>query len=542
MHIDRAWLRLLGVLGILGATSLVAAGKQDNRAVEIALAVQQIMAGKLPSHLTAPVWNDVRAFYSQRNGSPAWVADRNLAKADRALQLLRAAPDDGLVAADYGEPYFARSVGANKQAEQGASHAHLADLDVRLTASVLALARDIGVGKSRPETLDRRWKNQRTPPDLAGTLNQAVDGDLAGWISSIRPLHPEYASLRKALADLYAIQKKGAWGRIPAASLKPGDSGPAVEALRQRLAATGFLTRDRTSGSEVPPAGYDQTAETAVRAFQDHHGIMPTGIADALTVKAMNVPIGAQIQQVAINLERWRWAPADFGTRHILVNIPAYRLFARENGQSVMTMRVVVGKAAASLRTPVFSAPMTSVIFSPYWNIPDTIAAGETAPAVVKDPAYLAKNNIDILRITTSGAEPVDPSSVDWKNPAAIRELAFRQRPGAQNALGHVKFLLENPFNIYLHDTPADNLFARAGRALSHGCIRLEEPEALAKYVLRDFPEWDDEEIRAAEHAGVEKPVKLKEPIPVHIVYFTAWVDEGGGLNLYPDVYRYDKK
>jgi murein L,D-transpeptidase YcbB/YkuD len=529
---------------------------------EIAAAVERLTAAKAPAGIPAPVWADVRAFYSLRNGAPAWAVDKRLAKASDVLLILRAAPDDGLVAADYGEPPLTQWVERIKQSNSDASNAgdqQLAELDVKLTSSLLLLARHVGGGKSRPDAVDRRWKNQRTTPSFVEPLNGAVDGDLKNWIKSIRPAHPQYASMQKALADIYAVQKKGGWPNIPAKTLKAGSSGPAVDALRQRLMATGYLAASAAppqkpapqtepqAGQQAPPqaapppAVYDLNVEAGVKAFQDHHGLTPTGVADAATIAAMNVPIGARIREMAINLERWRWLPDDFGARHVMVNIPAYRLYVHENGKNVDTMKVIVGKGNGRHHTPVFSAPMNLVVFSPYWNIPDTIVEGETAPAAVKDPAYLSKNNIEVLRVTKTGTTRVDPGSINWGNPAELKELAFRQKPGAQNALGHVKFLMENPFNVYLHDTPADNLFARTGRALSHGCIRLEEPEKLAKYVLRDYPEWDDAAIRAAEHSGVEKAVKLREPLPVHIVYFTAWVDDGGGLHHFPDVYRYDR-
>jgi murein L,D-transpeptidase YcbB/YkuD len=232
--------------------------------------------------------------------------------------------------------------------------------------------------------------------------------------------------------------------------------------------------------------------------------------------------------------------PDDFGARHLVVNIPHFHVVAREQGKVVSDIRVVVGKPGNE--TPVFSSTMDRVVFSPYWNIPDTIVSGETVPAVAKDAGYLARNNIEILRVSESGAERVDPSSVAWDDPDALQDLAFRQRPGARNALGHVKFLFTNPYNVYLHDTPADNLFARRGRAFSHGCIRVEEPAALAKYVLRGQPEWTESRILAAMHSGAEKAVTLREPIPVHIVYFTAWVDAAGGIHFQPDVYGYDRR
>lgn len=247
-----------------------------------------------------------------------------------------------------------------------------------------------------------------------------------------------------------------------------------------------------------------------------------------------------RLRLLAINLERWRWMPDDLGARHILVNIPAFHLAAREDRRTVLDMKVVVGEPDTEHRTPIFSGEMATVVFSPYWNVPDSIVEGETAPAAARDPSFLERNNIEILRQSNGRSAPVDPRSVDWDDESELKQLLFRQRPGPGNALGHVKFLFPNPFNVYLHDTPADALFARRGRALSHGCIRLEQPEALAQYVLRDAPEWDDARIQEAMHSGNEKHVALKEKIPVHIVYFTAWPTEDGSFDTWPDVYGYD--
>jgi murein L,D-transpeptidase YcbB/YkuD len=231
--------------------------------------------------------------------------------------------------------------------------------------------------------------------------------------------------------------------------------------------------------------------------------------------------------------------PDDLGARHFIVNIPHYHLVARENGKAVKDIRVVVGKPAN--KTPIFSGEMETVVFSPYWNIPDSIVEGETAAAMAKDPRYLARNNMEILRVGSGGTTVVNPADVNWDDPQELKQLAFRQRPGPNNALGHVKFLFPNEYNVYLHDTPADQLFARPGRAFSHGCVRVEEPEALAKYILRDDPTWTEPKILAAMHSGDEQHVKLKAAIPVHIVYFTAWVDDNGGLHFQPDIYGYDR-
>jgi murein L,D-transpeptidase YcbB/YkuD len=267
--------------------------------------------------------------------------------------------------------------------------------------------------------------------------------------------------------------------------------------------------------------------------------IKPKHAGYAALQKALADPAMAQhAAQIAMNLERWRWLPDDFGARHIMVNIPSFHLVAREGNLTALQMKVVVGKP--DHKTPIFSDVMTTTVFSPYWNVPDSIVEGETAPAAARDPSFLRRNNIEILRLTKSGASPVDPSTVNWDDPEELKALAFRQKPGASNALGHVKFLFPNPYDVYLHDTPADALFARPGRAFSHGCIRVEQPEALARWVLKDSPEWTEEKIVEAMHAGEEQHVKLKQSIPVHIVYFTAWADDAGAVQLVPDVYGYD--
>jgi murein L,D-transpeptidase YcbB/YkuD len=261
----------------------------------------------------------------------------------------------------------------------------------------------------------------------------------------------------------------------------------------------------------------------------------------ALQKALANPAMAAHASQIVLNLERWRWMPDDFGDRYIIVNIPSFHLEARQNGQPALEMRVVVG--TPENKTPIFSDMMSTTVFSPYWNVPESIVEGETAPAAARDPNFLKRNNMEILRVSKSGGgTPVDPATVNWDDPEELKSLAFRQKPGDKNALGHVKFLFPNPYDVYLHDTPADLLFARRGRAFSHGCVRVEQPEALARWVLQDSPEWDDEKIVEAMHAGDEKHVKLKQEIPVHIVYFTAWADDAGTVRVDPDVYGYDAK
>ena len=527
MRIVHALLLPLVVLALLAC----ACAKKDTTPQVIA-AIQQTVAGKAVSASTADAWNDVREFYKQRENKAAWVNDRfTEERAADALNVLRSAVDHGLNPADYDEAdivkLHAEIAALPKEAPNRLEK--LAAFEARVTSALLALGRDVALGRTRPSETVGQWKAKRQSPDLAGTLAKAADGDVKNWLDTVRPPHAEYAALQKAYVDLRGQKEKGGWPAVPA-GLKPGKSHAGVVALRQRLAASGQLKGDVTSQM------YDEELKTAVKAFQDLHSIKATGIVDEATRTVMNVPIDARLDQVALNLDRWRWMPDDLGDRHFFVNIPYYHLIAREHGKPVMDIRVVVGKPGNE--TPIFSDEMEVVVFSPYWNIPDSIKQGETAPAVMRDPGYLDRNNIEILR----GSKRVSAASVNWGDPGELRQLAFRQRPGANNALGHVKFLFPNDYDVYLHDTPADSLFQRQGRAFSHGCVRVEEPEVLAKYVLRGYSEWDEPRILQAMHSGDERHVKLNEKIPVHITYFTAWVDQNGGLHFQPDIYGYDAR
>ncbi len=503
------------VLAALVVTAICACKSAPNPH-EVAPALERVLAGEPLPNVEPSIWTDVRAFYTQRQGAPAWVDHRRpTSTAADVIALLNTARQHGFDPADYGAAELLDTSQAVEAIDKASPSRldRLAEFDARMTAGLIRFGRDVAVGRDHGET---NWKPRRQAPDMVAAVAGAAD-DPGTFIDRVRPPHPEYAALQQALDDLNGQKEKGGWVRVPSAK--------AVTELRQRLLMSGHL-----KGSDL---------RAAVKSFQELHALPATGVADDNTLAALNVPLDRRIEQVAINLQRWRYMPDDLGERHFFVNIPHFHLVARESGKSVMDIRVVVGKPGHN--TPIFSEDMETVVFSPYWNIPDTIAENETAPAVARDPHYLARQGIEILRVSSSGTETVDASDVNWDSADAVKGLVFRQKPGAANALGHVKFLFPNRYNVYLHDTPADDLFARPGRAFSHGCVRVEEPEVLAKYVLRDTPEWTDEAIFAAMRSGVEKHVELKQKIPVHIAYFTAWVDENGGLHFQPDIYGYDR-
>jgi len=495
--------------------ALAACNTSTSAVHEVSPALQKLVAGNALPKVEPAIWTDVRAFYTQRENAPAWVDTRRpTGNAIKAIAVLNTAPQHGFDPADYDAAALEEMGQAVEKIDKQSPERleRLAEFDARLTAGLIKFGKDVAIGRQNG---DEHFKARRKSPDLVAAVTAAVD-DPEKFVEAVRPPHAEYVALQKALDDLNGQKAKGGWVRVP------GASSPE---LRERLA----------QGGELKEGG---DLQAAVKSFQELHSIKATGIVDAATLAALNVPLERRMQQVAINMQRWRWMPDDLGDRHFLVNIPYYHLIARESGKPVMDIRVVVGKPGHE--TPIFSEDMETVVFSPYWNIPDTIAENETAPAVARDPNYLAKQGIEILRVSSSGTQTVNASDVNWDNPESLKGLAFRQRPGSSNALGHVKFLFPNQYNVYLHDTPADALFAKPGRAFSHGCVRVEEPETLAKYVLKGYPEWTDENIFAAMSAGVEKHVRLKEKIPVHIAYFTAWVDENGGLHFQPDIYGYD--
>jgi murein L,D-transpeptidase YcbB/YkuD len=337
------------------------------------------------------------------------------------------------------------------------------------------------------ESSQTRTRGTRFPleriPEMEAKMTYAYlryAADLLGWTHSARQVHPTWLAT------------------------------PKKEDLAARLRAALADNRIRASLEELAPTHPQYKGLQAALAV----GQQPD-----------------QIERIKMNMERWRWAPRDLGERYVLINVPAYQLQVMEKDEPALAMRVIVGDPEH--QTPLFSDEMTYVVFSPYWNIPPDILRKETLPRVVSDPEYLQRNNIEV--VGTSGEGVIDPTGIDWSDEEATKGVRFRQVPGPENALGLVKFIFPNHFNVYLHDTPGDTLFFRETRALSHGCIRVEQPVQLAQYVLGDRPDWTDPRIRAAMRANKEETVNLKDPLPVHIGYWTAWVEPDGKTVTYTD-------
>lgn len=324
-----------------------------------------------------------------------------------------------------------------------------------------------------------------------------------------------YKLLKQELGRYVDIAKKGGWPVLPtdAKQFKKGNSSQAIALLKKRLQITGYMPAG--DSSQV----YNDTLSMGIQHAQQSFGYKPDGVITATLLKDLNVPVQQRINQILLNMNRMRWMPQEPEGKLILVNIPEFVLHFHEGKNKIFDMPVVVGKEGHN--TMMFTGKLSTIVFSPYWNVPPSIVKKEILPHIAKDPNYLASQEMEITG--NEGGLPV-----------------IRQRPGDKNSLGRVKFLFPNSFNIYFHDTPAKSLFEKDKRAYSHGCIRLSDPVKMAEYLLKDDPNWPPEKINEAMYSGNEKFVKVKDPVPVFITYYTAWVDENGILNFRDDIYRRD--
>lgn len=385
--------------------------------------------------------------------------------------------------------------------------------ELQLTEHFFQFARYAYAGTLDPRQL--QWYIPRKQVDAVQLLDSLLvhtGKNLDNW----EPVNPMYSKVREALRRYYDLERSGSADPVLLGSLKKlaqGDRNDAVRQLRIKLYRLGDLP-DTLGG-----ALFDTALKQGVQRAQRRFGINSNGVADARLVSELNVSYRNRIEQLLINMERMRWVPQQPQGEHIIVNIPEFKLHVFADTGKVMDMRIVVGKSGTS--TVVFNDLLKYVVFSPYWNVPPSIVRNEIVPAMRRNPGYLARKNME--QTGTSGGLPV-----------------VRQKPGGSNSLGLVKFIFPNSYNIYFHDTPSKSLFSQDQRAFSHGCIRLAEPAKLAAWLLRNQPGWTTEKITAAMHQNKEQWVTLKQPVPVFISYFTAWVDREGLLHFRDDIYGHD--
>jgi murein L,D-transpeptidase YcbB/YkuD len=467
---------------------------------------------KIPDSLATRI----RSFYNTRNYQFAWFSSDGLTEQARAFWNLH----------DYVTTYDVDTSLKNKSLQKkmdnlitedelsvNANDKSFINTELTLTQHfILYILHNYEKGYVKRKEMERFIpRKKENPLTLADSLiNKKHKDD-----KYFEDVNQSFKALKEQLSMYYDIAKKGGWPQINIGKkkLKKGIAAPEIAVIKKRLEITGDMPGGDTSQR------FNDTLEIAVKNFQQRHGYKPTGVISDSLIKEMNVPAAQRVEQILMNMDRMRWLSNESNGNLIVVNIPEFVLHLYEGKQKVFDIDVVVGKEGHN--TMMFNGDLNQVVFSPYWNVPPSIVRKEILPEIEKNPNYLSKENMEI-----TGNEDGLP--------------VIRQRPGGKNALGRVKFLFPNSFNIYFHDTPAKSLFEKDKRAYSHGCIRLKEPEKLANYVLRNQPEWTPERIEDAMNAGEQKFVKVKNPIPVLITYYTAWVDDNGHLNFREDIYGHD--
>jgi murein L,D-transpeptidase YcbB/YkuD len=480
-------------------------------------------------------------FYEARDYRPAWTDDRGPRK--QALELMGAigeAGDEGLNLEDYHFAAISRNLdrlGYSRGSDAGADPAILVDLELLLTDGFLIYASHLLSGRVNPDTVDPEWFANRREADLAIVLERALSEDrIKGALRDLLPVHPGYTMLREALRTYRQIEVSGGWVKVPnGPKMTKGQRGHRIVQLRKRLLATG----DLEEGASTDAPEFDETLEQAVRRFQARHGLEEDGVVGRETLSALNVAVEDRLHQIQVNLERWRWLPKDLGNRYVLVNLANFELEVVEAGRRVMDMRIIVGMGYR--RTPVFTGKMTYLVLNPSWHVPPKIARLDKLPLIRKDPGYLSREHFRVFEGWGAEATEIDPATVRWSKVSRGNfRYHFVQDPGPWNALGRIKFMFPNPFDVYIHDTPSRELFQKTVRTFSSGCIRIEKPIQLAEYVLAGDLKWNDETIMAALETGREQTVRLPAPIPVHLLYWTAWVDPSGTVQFRKDVYGRD--
>ena len=515
----------------------------DKQQAQVTAAVRAIVqASNRPPYIgkdaeAGRLWKITREFYSNRQFAAAWIqGSAPKSQVRDFIKALWSADHEGLDPQLYSAPLIDRKAQEASKGfltKKGFELKEAGAFDVWLTYLYLKYASDLADGLSDLAHADPKWQIRPEKFDPRARLEDALANNrIAESLEELSPDNMQYRNLRHVLSKYREQAAKGGWPKVAVTKLKRGQRHANVLAIAKRLAATGDYR------GSIPPDGrqaeYTVELAEAVKQFQRRHGLTDDGAITPAVVAEMNVPLDERIQRIRLNLERWRWLPRNLGERYILVNIPEARLEVWDHGDVPITMRTVVGKQDTP--TPIFNDVMTHVVFSPFWNVPPEIAEGETLPEVLKDPEFLTRQNMEVL--DTSG-NPVDALLIDLSD---LTKYRFRQRPGTDNSLGLVKFMFPNQFDVYLHDTPANSLFARASRSFSHGCVRLEQPVALARYVLRDQQEWTEERIDEAMHSGEERHVKLKNPIPVYLGYWTARVSADGLVQFRKDIYGIDQR
>lgn len=528
-----------------GATALIVAGLMlcgDARANGPVVAEQHIAAAASGSAAR----QELRRLYEAQAQAPLWVdaGGRPSRNARDALALFAAAASDGLDPAAYRAAELAASVAALQAAPS--IGADVGAFDAAMSAAALRYLRQLHAGRVDPRSVGFRVPAQGHEPDYVALLHDALAAErLAATANELMPTLPQYRRLRALLARYRMLAADTAPEPLPTWTrpVKPGEPYAGLPVLRRRLVAFGDLVpQSQPEPAEATP--YDGALVGGVERFQARHGLEADGILGKSTLAALQVPPALRVRQIELALERLRWLPPFDGRPFVAINIPMFRLWATDalpaDTPAAIAMNVIVGRAL-NTQTPVFVEEMRHLIFRPYWNVPRSIVSHEILPALARDPLLLTKQDMEIVRGPGDNATPVEASA---DNIALLRQgaLRLRQRPGPRNSLGLLKFVFPNDANVYMHGTPAQQLFSRTRRDFSHGCVRLEDPIALALWVLRDQPQWTRERILDAMAGERTLQVNLLQPLPVILFYTTAVAMPDGTIHFAADIYGHDRR
>jgi murein L,D-transpeptidase YcbB/YkuD len=493
-----------------------------------------------------PDFNDyskhVQKFYEFNGDSLWWVKGiEPTTQARQVIEVMLQADQKGLSADDYDGSRWSDRLARLKPGTRQPPETDAVKFDLALTVCAMRYISDLHIGKVNPKHFAFALDDESRKYDLAEFLkDHVVDApDVAGVLAQVEPPYPGYRRTLQALHAYVELAKNDDGEQLPTVkrTIVPGGAYPGVRRLTRLLRLVGDLPADANVPADQ--STYEGALVDAVKNFQRRLGRDPNGRIDAQTLTDLNVPLSRRVRQMQLTLERWRWLPSSYQKAPIVANIPEFRLRAYDKDFKIgVMMNVVVGKAYGH-DTPVFSETMKYVVFRPYWEVPYSITKAEMIPHILKDPDYLAKKGFEVV---DSKQNVVSAGTVTPEVLSQLRagKLSLRQKPEPKNALGLVKFLFPNRYNVYMHDTPATEFFAKSRRDFSHGCIRLEKPAELAAWVLRDNPGWTPERIRAAMNGTTTQQVNLAHPIPVLIVYATVIVLEDGVVHFYDDIYGHD--
>jgi len=476
---------------------------------------------------------------------PVWTANgRPTRQALAVIDILGNVATRGLDPRDYDSAELANMARALSPSSDSTQFARF---DAAMTRSLIRLFTDLHEGRTDPRRIGFHLPPHSQLDLAAMALGASTALDPNVVITGAEPVYTGYRALEATLARYRTLAADTSLKAPPPATgtLHVGDGYAGAESLRRLLVALGDLSPDSAAADAAQGAQYTTTLSTAVAAFQRRHGLADDGVAGPATMRTLRVPLARRVQQIELTLERWRWLPDTVPPRYAVVNIPGFRLYLFENDRYAskpeIRMNVIVGRAGRSRATPIFTRTMNEVVFRPYWDVPISIARNEIIPATRRRSGYFADQNLEIVSGGDFGARIYPLNSANLSR-VASGSLRIRQRPGPNNSLGLIKFLFPNEFNVYLHDTPARALFSQSQRDFSHGCIRVQDPLALAEFVLRNQDGWNRSSIDSAMHGTKTMRISVSRPVAVYILYQTAVVAPEGIVYFYDDVYGHDAR